>query len=142
MRYFRVPAAAILVSALTAAALTASADPMADNFIGKFKVATVLDNKYVLADPAGLTIYTFEKDEPGKSNCAGACAEQWPPVLAIPADAPFEDFPIIVRADGARQWTYKNQPLYRSAKDTAPGQANGNGADDAWYALEIPAHDM
>jgi predicted lipoprotein with Yx(FWY)xxD motif len=34
----------------------------------------------VLADPKGMTLYTFDKDTSGKSNCNGECAEYWPPV--------------------------------------------------------------
>lgn len=120
----------------------AHADPMADILIGKFKVTQVVNSMYTLADPNGRTIYTYEKDAPGKSTCVAACAEQWPPVLAIDADKAFDDFPIITRADGTRQWTYQNKPLYLSVKDTAADQANGQGIDDAWSVVEIPAHDM
>ena len=40
----------------------------------------------VLADAKGMTLYTFDKDTPGKSACIGACAVHWPPAKAA-ADA-------------------------------------------------------
>ena len=36
----------------------------------------------VLADAKGMTLYTFDKDADGKSNCNGKCAENWPPLKA------------------------------------------------------------
>jgi predicted lipoprotein with Yx(FWY)xxD motif len=36
----------------------------------------------VLADARGMTLYTYDKDEPGKSNCNGLCAHFWPPLRA------------------------------------------------------------
>ncbi len=44
---------------------------MADTKLGK-----------VLADSKGMTLYIFDKDVPGKSNCKGKCATAWPPVMA------------------------------------------------------------
>src|SRR4051794_3126677 len=36
----------------------------------------------ILTNPAGLTLYTFDKDTGGKSACTGPCAQIWPPLLA------------------------------------------------------------
>jgi hypothetical protein len=33
----------------------------------------------ILVDANGRTLYLFEKDQPNKSECAGACASDWPP---------------------------------------------------------------
>ncbi|HUM18196.1 MAG TPA: hypothetical protein VL086_21070, partial [Candidatus Nitrosotalea sp.] len=33
----------------------------------------------VLTDAQGMTLYTYDKDTAGKSNCTGECAEYWPP---------------------------------------------------------------
>ena len=32
----------------------------------------------LLADSAGRTVYTFDKDTAGKSNCSGGCLAAWP----------------------------------------------------------------
>src|SRR6476661_1695423 len=40
----------------------------------------------VVVDGQGYTLYRFDKDtaKPPASNCAGECAQKWPPVLATP----------------------------------------------------------
>ena len=40
----------------------------------------------VVIDGQGYTLYRFDKDsaKPPTSNCAGECAQKWPPVLATP----------------------------------------------------------
>jgi predicted lipoprotein with Yx(FWY)xxD motif len=71
------------------------------------------------------TLYTFSKDTTGKSNCSGACAQNWPPAKS----APGVDGKItrIKRSDGTTQVALDGHPLYRYAGDTKPGDANGNG---------------
>ena len=40
----------------------------------------------VMASKEGKTLYTFDKDAAGKSNCNGGCAAAWPPfMVANPA---------------------------------------------------------
>jgi len=36
----------------------------------------------VLTDAKGMTLYTFDKDASGTSNCYDACATKWPPLAA------------------------------------------------------------
>ena len=33
----------------------------------------------IYTDHNGMTLYTFDKDEAGKSNCYDQCAVNWPP---------------------------------------------------------------
>lgn len=114
---------------------------MADDFIGKFKAMSA-GQKAVLAYENGRTLYTSEKDEAGKSNCEAACAEAWPPALALDEDKAFEDFTIITRGDGKKQWAFKGKPLYMSSRDTANGQANGHAVNEQWYVVEVAVHEM
>jgi len=91
------------------------------------------------ADANGLALYTYAGDTvPGQSACAGDCATAWP-ALAASADAvPAGDWSVVARADGTKQWAYKGKPLYRFAKDTKPGEANGKGADNGqWQAATL-----
>jgi hypothetical protein len=39
------------------------------------------------------------------------------------------------RPDGTQQLTLNGWPLYRFAKDTAPGDVNGEGVDGTWRAI-------
>lgn len=137
----RLFAAATVVLALLAGPGVAQ-ELMADGNVGKFRVFFVLGGTMALADQDGRTLYTYERDEVGKSTCTGACAAEWPPVAAAPGDKNFESFSVFVREDGTRQWAFEGKPLYRYAKDSGTGQATGNAIDAAWYVVEILAHEM
>src|SRR5262245_23316982 len=85
-----------------------------------------------LVDTNGMTLYTFEKDANGASNCKGGCATSWPPAAASASDAASGDFSIIKREDGASQWAYKGKPLYTWIQDRKAGDATG-GAVPGWH---------
>lgn len=138
----RSSAIAVAVAIFLGAPGVSVGELMADNNIGRFTVKTVLNGKFALADPDGFTLYTYAKDPDFKSICNAACATAWPPVVAQASDRPFESFSVILRDDGQPQWAFAGKPLYRSAEDTAKGQANGQGIDDAWTIIEIAAHEM
>lgn len=50
--------------------------------------APVADGRGILHDPAGMTLYTYDPDAPGRSVCTGPCAKVWPPLLAHRAPPP------------------------------------------------------
>lgn len=119
-------AVALAVPLFAAAALAAEAPakPM-DSAKGK-----------VLADAKGMTLYTFDKDAAGKSNCTGQCAQNWPP-LAAAADAQSSgDWTVINRDDGSKQWAFKGKPLYTWVKDTKPGDTAGDGVNGTWHVAK------
>jgi len=88
----------------------------------------------VLADAAGRTVYTFDKDEMGKSNCSGGCLTLWPAFVAKPEAVAKGDFGVI-EANGVRQWTVKGKPLYYYAADAKPGDRNGDGKGGVWHVV-------
>ncbi|RYJ29353.1 putative lipoprotein [Streptomyces sp. L-9-10] len=94
----------------------------------------------VLTDSEGFTLYRFDKDtaSPPKSNCEGDCVKAWPVVAAGDAKAAAgTDATLlgeITRADGTKQLTVDGWPMYRYAKDTSPGDANGQGVGGTWFA--------
>ena len=65
----------------------------------------------VLANQAGMTLYTFDNDSAGKSVCNGGCAKNWPPLAAAADAKPQGDYSIVTRDDGSRQWAYQGKPL-------------------------------
>ncbi|WP_081780635.1 hypothetical protein [Sulfitobacter sp. 20_GPM-1509m] len=87
----------------------------------------------ILTNGSGMTLYVFDKDSAAISNCNGECADLWPPLEASNNARPIENFGIIVRADGERQWTYKGLPLYTWVKDVAPGDTTGDGVKGVWH---------
>ncbi|MEV8398269.1 SCO0930 family lipoprotein [Streptomyces niveus] len=94
----------------------------------------------VVTDSEGFTLYRFDNDtaEPPKSTCAGECEKAWPVVAAgdVKAAAGTDASKIgeVTRDDGTKQLTLGGWPMYRYAKDTNPGDANGQGVGGTWFA--------
>jgi predicted lipoprotein with Yx(FWY)xxD motif len=90
----------------------------------------------MLTDAKGMTLYTFDKDTKGMSNCYDACATAWPPYLVAKGEKPKgEGWTMTKRKDGAEQWVYDGKPLYFFVKDTKPGEAMGDGMKDVWHVV-------
>jgi len=96
--------------------------------------------KPVLVSKAGyftdgheMTLYTFDNDTKGVSNCYDACATKWPPLIAEEGNELGEGFSLIDRKDGNKQIAYNGQPLYLWFKDTKPGQTTGDGVKGVWH---------
>lgn len=88
----------------------------------------------VLVNPAGMTLYTFDKDpaDASKSVCNGPCATNWPPLAADRGASASGDWKPIMRDDGSMQWSYKGKPVYLWVKDTKPGDRSGDGVNGVW----------
>ncbi|HEY2552913.1 MAG TPA: hypothetical protein VGI64_20280 [Streptosporangiaceae bacterium] len=91
------------------------------------KTATI-GGATVLTNSKGFTLYAFAPDTATKSNCNGACAQNWPPVKGpAKTSGAMGTFGTIQRSSGSAQATFDGHPLYTFVGDTAPGQAKGNG---------------
>ena len=94
----------------------------------------------ILTDGKGMTLYQFAKDTTqGQSSCTDQCAQNWPPFTASePFSLPFTvkgELTTIQRTDGTMQVAYNGIPLYYFAKDTQPGETNGEDVGDVWYVV-------
>lgn len=90
-----------------------------------------------LAAENGMTLYTFDKDSSGVSNCYDSCADSWPPYLVEAGAAePGAGFTQIARRDGTTQWAKDGAPLYFWVGDTAPGDTNGDGVGGVWHVAK------
>ncbi|MDT7581385.1 MAG: hypothetical protein QOK35_2649 [Pseudonocardiales bacterium] len=97
----------------------------------------------VVVDGQGYTLYRFDKDstKPPTSNCAGECAQKWPPVLATPGTpltvegVAQENVGTINRPDGSIQLTLAGWPVYRYSGDPQPGATAGQGVGGTWAAV-------
>ncbi len=91
-----------------------------------------------LADSKGMTLYVFDKDTKGVSNCYSGCAKVWPPFLAPSADT--SSLPVNVtlakRTDGTLQYAYNGMPLYYYAQDSKPGDITGDGIGGTWHLVK------
>jgi predicted lipoprotein with Yx(FWY)xxD motif len=90
----------------------------------------------VLTDAKGMTLYTYDKDTPGMSNCTGDCAEYWPPATAEAGAMATGDLTLVKRADGTMQWADKGMPLYTFAKDKKPGDVMGDNMNNVWHVVK------
>lgn len=91
-----------------------------------------------LADSKGMTLYIFDKDTKGVSNCYAACATAWPPYLeSNPAPSTMPDgLTSIKRTDGTMQYAYNGMPLYYYQKDKNPGDITGDGVGGTWHLVK------
>jgi predicted lipoprotein with Yx(FWY)xxD motif len=97
----------------------------------------------VLVNSQGRTLYLFQKDVGTKSECFGACAQNWPPLRAkgkptLGNGANPSLVSTTMRSDGKPQVTYNGHPLYLFSGDSRPGDTNGEGVNafgGSWYAL-------
>lgn len=96
----------------------------------------------VLTDAKGFTLYWFAIDTATKSNCSGACAAYWPPVIGAQTSGSgiSGKFGTIRRSDGSLQTTYNGHPLYTYLADSAPGQTRGNNINlngGLWHEVVV-----
>lgn len=97
-----------------------------------------------LVDAEGMTLYSFDRDTLGVSNCNERCAEIWPPLLVdsvddvTAAEGIMGALGTIERSDGTLQVTYNGSPLYHWANDAAAGDINGHRVGNVWWAV-VPA---
>ncbi|WP_432689307.1 COG4315 family predicted lipoprotein [Pseudooceanicola sp. C21-150M6] len=113
---------------LAAAATGALADQQ-----GALVQTAKLGDALYLVDVAKMTLYTFDKDADGQSNCYDMCAKNWPPLIAAEGVSLPAGYATTTRKDGAMQVTYKDQPLYLWVKDMKPGQQTGEGVNGVWH---------
>jgi predicted lipoprotein with Yx(FWY)xxD motif len=102
------------------------------------------DSQYgqVLFDGSDQAIYYFDKEKSSTSECYGACAEAWPPVLTegeprAAAGAQAGKLGTTQRDDGTTQVTYAGRPLYYY--DEPPGQVSCHNVDEfggLWLAVQ------
>lgn len=118
-----------------AAALALFSLPASAEDYGPFKAAESSAGK-VLVDAKGMTLYTFDKDEAGKSNCYDNCAKNWPPAAAMANDQPTGDLTIVKRDDGTMQWADDGKPLYTFVKDAKPGDVTGDNVGNVWHIVK------
>ena len=90
----------------------------------------------LLVDAKGMTLYTFDKDASGKSNCNGACATAWPPASVAAGASADGEFSLVTRDDGTRQWALNGLPLYRFAGDAQAGDVNGDNRGNVWHVVK------
>jgi predicted lipoprotein with Yx(FWY)xxD motif len=123
-----------LLLATAAAGLFSTSFAVAEDFLGGAVKSADVGGKMILTDAKDMTLYIWDKDAVGMSNCYEQCAVNWPPLL-VPADtAVTGDFTLVDRTDSDMSIVaYKGWPLYLWIKDTKPGDVTGDGVGGTWH---------
>ena len=123
-----------LLLATAATGLLSTSFAMAEDFLGGAVKSADVGGKTILTDAKDMTLYIWDKDAVGVSNCYDQCAVNWPPLL-VPADtAVTGDFTLVDRTDSDMSIVaYKGWPLYLWIKDTKPGDTTGDGVGGTWH---------
>ena len=123
-----------LAVTLGAAALALFATAaIAEDYVGGAIKTMEIGGKEVLVGANDMTLYTYDKDAVGVTNCYDKCAENWPPLIADAGAKPEGDFTLVDRTDGSKMWAYKGWPLYFWVKDEKPGDTTGDMVGEVWH---------
>jgi predicted lipoprotein with Yx(FWY)xxD motif len=98
----------------------------------------------VVVDQEGWVLYRFDGDKVKpkvESKCNGDCARIWPPALTEDGKPEIEgvdpdDVGTVTRADGTKQLTIGDWPVYRYAGDRKPGEWKGQNVGAKWFVVE------
>lgn len=90
-----------------------------------------------LTDTKGMTLYSYDKDTSGVSNCNAGCLKAWPiySAAAAPATLPI-DVTTVKATDGKMMYAYKGMPLYYYANDSKAGDLTGDGVGGVWHLVK------
>ena len=120
------PAASSSPSA-SASVAASSASPAASGSPVVMAQTVGSNGTLLVAASDGMTLYTFDSDAAGVSNCSGQCAVIWPPLTVTGGVTPTAGpgvsgaLSTINRSDGSVQVAYKGLPLYFFHNDSKPG---------------------
>jgi predicted lipoprotein with Yx(FWY)xxD motif len=141
-----VPVAAVLLAAACGSAAASQPSGSASGPATGTVIMTHPGSGGTFLTSGGRSVYLWAADGMNKSNCSGACAGAWPPVMAhgkltASNGAQPSDLGTIARPGGGKQVTYDGHPLYFFAGDSGPGQTNGQASDSfgAKWWLVAPA---
>jgi predicted lipoprotein with Yx(FWY)xxD motif len=134
----------VISTAMTFSGLVAAqdqTDPVVDlndviAQVQEVSTTTLDDGRVILTDQDGLSLYLFDVDQLGVSNCAGQCAVIWP-VLTTQENSLPEPFSIYTRDDGSQQIVFEDSPLYYFISDQKEGDILGDGVNGVWHIIEI-----
>ena len=91
----------------------------------------------ILTDSEGMSLYLFSDDVNGSSACVDGCLNNWPIFfkenITVEEGLDINDFGTITRADGSKQTTYKEWPLYYYVTDANVGDTFGDAINGVWY---------
>jgi predicted lipoprotein with Yx(FWY)xxD motif len=94
------------------------------NVPSQFRVFTTMMGRLVTLKD-GWSVYSYDSDRRNKSNCYGACLDQFQPILAAAYARGVGEWTTFERAPGVRQWALRGMPVYRYLNDTKAKSQDG-----------------
>jgi predicted lipoprotein with Yx(FWY)xxD motif len=88
-----------------------------------------------LADEKGMVLYWRTDSKP----CIKSCLDTWTPVAAPLAAVGKDDWSVVIREDGTRQWAYRGRALYTTTADIKAGDVAGHLPAEKWEAAILAA---
>lgn len=106
---------------------------------GKVKVATEVGGVEQIASAGRheFSLYTFDNDTAGTSNCTATCLNNWPALMADEGAVAVPPYTLVARSGGKFQWALNDMPLYFFAGDTAAGETKGEGVGGIWHLARV-----
>ena len=98
----------------------------------------------ILVNAEGMTLYAFLNDTEGESTCTGDCLANWPAAVIGEHDTSVLDpalWSTVENPEAGAMLKIGDWPLYTFAADAAPGDVNGQGVGEVWYAVAPDGHD-
>jgi predicted lipoprotein with Yx(FWY)xxD motif len=95
----------------------------------------------ILTDAAGMSLYTWDRDDPTAMTITTTASASWP--LYLVSDVPMAPagLPGMIgaapRHDGGMQGTFNGWPLYYYVNDKAAGDTNGDGVGGIWHLIAL-----
>lgn len=143
MRLFRMAVGVTLAAAVLSLAAcggssgTSATSPSSPALIHTASVKVGDKTVTVLKNARGLTLYYFTPDTSTKIACTGACASNWPPLVATsgtPTSNPALPGQLsVLNGPNGNQVLYNGHPLYSYSKDGHAGDAYGQGIGGKWF---------
>ncbi len=90
----------------------------------------------ILTTATGRTLYSFDKDSNGVSNCDAGCLKNWPAYHASAKAKAVAPWSKIKGTDGKDMWAYDGKPVYTFIKDKKPGDVTGDGVGGIWHIVK------
>ena len=114
-----------------------AASPSSSPLIHTASITVGGKTETVLKNTNGLTLYYFTSDTATTIACTGGCAGNWPPLLSSSgtptADPALPGQLAVLNGANGNQVVYNGHPLYNFSKDSASGDANGQGIGGKWF---------
>jgi predicted lipoprotein with Yx(FWY)xxD motif len=126
-----------IIAGATALVMLSVSAAFAEDFVGGAIKSAEVGGQTILTDENGMTLYIWDKDEAGVTNCYDQCAVNWPPLIASADATPEGDFTLVERTDGTQMWAYDGMPLYLWVKDEKPGDTTGDGVGGTWHTAVL-----